>query len=70
MKRDKTLNQEMCITIRARLSWLANIHAMARRLSYETDGETNDLVRKLNDDLHQTQATLKLELIKQTSNYG
>ena len=67
MKRDKALSEETCMTIRARLSWLANIQTMAHRLAYETDRETFGLVRELNEALHRTHATLKLELIKQTS---
>ncbi|MDP1644879.1 MAG: hypothetical protein Q8L71_05175 [Thiobacillus sp.] len=65
MQGDETREGERNETIEELSNLLFVVQEMGRRLSYETHQEAYDLVRELNELLHQSSA--KLELIRKIS---
>lgn len=63
IKGDETTRGERRETVGELFDLLAVAQKMGRRLAYETHGESYDLVRELNEHLHQ--AREKIELIQQ-----
>lgn len=63
IKGDETANGERRETVGELLDLLALAQKMGRRLAYETHGESYEIVRELNEHLHQ--AREKIDLIQQ-----
>lgn len=68
MQGEETLEGERRETIQELSDLLFVVQEMGRRLANETHGESYDLVRELNDLLHQARA--KLDLIQQPPKNG
>ncbi len=66
IKGDETARGERRETVGEMLDLLAVVQKMGRRLAYETHGESYDIVRELNQCLHQ--AREKIEMIQQSLN--
>ena len=64
IKGDETAAGERRETVGEMLDLLAIVQKMGRRLAYETHGKSYDLVRELNENLHQ--AREKIELIRES----
>ena len=64
IKGDETATGEKRETVGELLDLLAVVQKMGRRLAYETHGESYDLVREMNELLHQ--ARERIELIQQS----
>jgi hypothetical protein len=68
MQGEETLEGERRETIQELSDLLFVVQEMGRRLANETHGESYDLVRELNELLHQARA--KLDLIQQPQKNG
>lgn len=68
MQGNETLEGERRETIEELSELLFVLQEMGRRLAYETHGESYDLVRDLNEILHQSRA--KMEEIRRLSTSG
>jgi hypothetical protein len=68
MQGEETLEGERRETIQELSDLLFVVQEMGRRLANETHGESYDLVRELNELLHQARA--KLDLIQQPPKNG
>jgi len=65
MQKNQILKEERRKTVAELLELLLVVQRMGHRLADETHGESYDLVRDLNDLLHQTR--VKIEQIQETS---